>query len=196
MSDRIGIVGGTFDTIHNGHLLLARFVSEKMNLNRVLFIPAAAPPHKGHRDDIAPSSCRWTMVELALAGIDDFTASRTELDRPGPSYTVDTLRQLRRDYPDAEISLIIGSDNTHDLSSWHDPEGILGLCTIVAGTRTIDTNGLSTDSIGARVRAIDTPVIDISSTQIRQRVRAGLSVHSMVPDKVANYIHERRLYAR
>lgn len=196
MSDRIGIVGGTFDPIHNGHLLLARFVSEKMNLNRVLFIPAAAPPHKDHRDDIAPSACRWTMVELALEDIDDFTASRTELDRPGPSYTVDTLRQLRRDYPDAEIFLIIGSDNTHDLSSWHDPEGILGLCTIVAGTRTIDTNGLSTDSIGARVRAIDTPVIDISSTQIRQRVRAGLSVHSMVPDKVAHYIHERRLYAR
>ena len=167
-----------------------------MNLNRVLFIPAAAPPHKGHRDDISPSSCRWTMVELALAGIDDFTASRTELDRPGPSYTVDTLRQLRRDYPDAEIFLIVGSDNTHDLSSWHDPEGILGLCTIVAGTRTIDTNGLSTDSIGGRVRAIDTPVIDISSTQIRQRVQAGLSVHSMVPNKVANYIHERRLYAR
>ena len=166
-----------------------------MNLNRVLFIPAATPPHKDHRDDIAPSAYRWTMVELALEGIDDFEASRTELDRPGPSYTVDTLRQVRRDYPDAEIFLIIGSDNTHDLSSWHDPEGILGLCTIVAGTRTIDTGGLSTDSIGARVHAVDTPVIDISSTQIRQRVRVGLPVHSMVPDKVANYIHERRLYA-
>ena len=195
MNDRLGIVGGTFDPIHNGHLLLARFVSEKMDLDRVLFIPAATPPHKDHRDDIAPSACRWAMVEFALEGIDDFEASRSELDRPGRSYTVDTLRQLRQDHPDTEFFLIIGTDNTHDLSNWHDPEGILEMCTVVAGSRNIDTDGLGIDSIGSRVHVVDTPVIDISSTQIRQRVRAGLPLHSMIPGKVATYIHERRLYA-
>ena len=194
MNDRLGIVGGTFDPIHNGHLLLARSVSEKMNIDRVLFIPSATPPHKDHRDDIAPSDCRWAMVELALQHIEDFEASRSELDRPGRSYTVDTLRQLRQDHPDSEFFLIIGTDNTHDLVNWHDPEGILGLCTVVAGSRTIDTNGLGVDAIGARVQVVDTPVIDLSSTQIRRRVRAGLPVHSMIPDMVATYIHERRLY--
>lgn len=195
VNDRLGIVGGTFDPIHNGHLLLARFVSEEMSLDKVLFIPAATPPHKDHRDDIAPSACRLTMVELALEGIDDFEASRNELDRPGRSYTVDTLRHLHFDHPDAEFFLIIGNDNTHDLSNWHDPKGILGLCTIVAGSRTIDSGNLGLDPIGARVHVVDTPVIDISSTQIRQRIRAGRPVHSMMPDQVAAYIKERRLYS-
>ncbi len=195
MNDRLGIVGGTFDPIHHGHLLLARFVSEKMDLDKVLFIPAATPPHKDHRDDIAPSACRWAMVELALEGIDDFEASRSELDRPGRSYTVDTLRQLRFDHPDDEFFLIIGTDNTHDLSNWHDPESILGLCTVVAGSRTLDSGDPGPDTIGAQVHVVDTPVIDISSTQIRRRIRAGLPVHSMMPENVAAYIHERRLYS-
>ena len=191
---RLGVVGGTFDPIHNGHLLLARSVSEAMSLDRVLFIPAANPPHKDHRTDIASSTCRWTMVELALEGIADFEASRDELDRPGRSYTVDTLRQLHLRHPEAEIFLIIGGDNTHDLSTWHEPESILELCTVVAGSRSVSLTH-DADPIANKVYTVDTPVIDISSTQIRQRLRAGLPVHSMMPEKVAAYIHERRLYS-
>jgi len=191
---KIGFFGGTFDPIHNGHLLLARSVSEAMSLDNVLFIPAANPPHKDHRTDIAASTCRWTMVELALEGIADFEASRDELDRPGHSYTVDTLRQLHLRHPEAEIFLIIGADNTHDLSTWHEPESILELCTVVAGSRSVSL-AHDTDPIAAKVCTVDTPVIDISSTQIRQRLRAGLPVHSMMPEKVAAYIYERGLYS-
>ena len=192
---RLGVIGGTFDPIHNGHLLLARFVSEQIDLDKVLFVPAAAPPHKDHRDDIAAAASRWTMVELAVEGIGDFEASRLELDRPGRSYTVDTLRQLRRDCPGTDIFLIIGTDNTRDLSSWHDPESILDMCTVVSGSREIDAPGDNADAIAARVLVVDTPVIDISSTDIRRRVLAGLPIHSMVPDKVASFIHSRRLYS-
>ena len=195
MNRRLGVVGGTFDPIHNGHLVLARYVSEEMNLDRTLFIPAASPPHKDHRDDIAASDCRWAMVELALDGIDDFEPCRCELDRPGHSYTVDTLRQLRLKHPQAELFLVIGSDNTYDLCNWHDPEGILELCTVVAGSRSIDSRPQSIDAIGANVCIVDTPVIDISSTEIRRRLREGLPVHSMIPDKVAAYISHRRLYS-
>ena len=192
---RLGVIGGTFDPIHNGHLLLARFVSEQTGLDKVLFIPAAAPPHKNHREDIAPAASRWSMVELALEGIDDFEASRLELDRPGRSYTVDTVRQLRLDHPDVEIFLIIGTDNTRDLSSWHDPDSILEMCTVVSGSRIIDTPDGASDAVAARVLVLDTPVIDISSTEIRRRVRDGLPIHSMVPDKVASHIQARRLYS-
>ena len=132
---RLGIVGGTFDPIHIGHVLLALFVLERLSLDRMLFVPAADPPHKEARPDTAPAEDRWSMVQLAIDGLPHFQASRVELDRPGKSYTVDTLRQLRADHPDCDLHLIIGEDNIAQLSTWHDPQGILDLCTVVAGSR-------------------------------------------------------------
>ena len=191
---RLGIMGGTFDPIHAGHLLLARYLSEHIGLDRVLFIPAADPPHKESRaDDILAVEERWKMVCLALDGADEFEPSRLEMDRPGKSYTVDTLRELRRLHPGSELFLLIGADNIPDMSTWHDPHGILEHCTVVAGSRR--TRSAAGDAeFDEHVSVVDTPVIEISSTEIRERLRTGLSVRWLVPDAVEAHIRQRNLY--
>lgn len=190
---RLGIVGGTFDPIHTGHVLLALFALERLPLDRVLFVPAAYPPHKESRPDTAPAEDRWAMVQMAIDGLPHFQASRVELDRPGKSYTVDTLRQLRDDYPDYDLHLIIGEDNVSQLSTWYDPRGILELCTVVAGSRV--TADLDADSALARhIVALDTPLFQISSTEIRQRLDADLPVRYLLPESVETYIRDRKLY--
>ena len=190
----LGIMGGTFDPIHTGHLLLAQSLKEQLALDRVLFVPAADPPHKDSRDGcLIPVEDRWAMVCAALDGVPWFEPCRIEIDRPGKSYTVDTLRQLRREYPDSELFLLLGADNVVELDTWYDPEGIFELCTVVAGSRTGPPP--SSDSrLALRVTRIDTPGIDISSTGIRERVRAGRTIRWLVPDPVESYIREKRLY--
>ncbi len=190
---RLGVMGGTFDPIHIGHLLLAQFVQEKLLLDAVLFIPAADPPHKEDRSDMAPAADRLAMVELAIEGFPCFRSSRIELDRPGKSYTYDTLEQLRADCPRSELFLILGSDNSAQMATWYNPAGILELCTVVAGSRSSATAQVD-PALGRRMVSIDTPVIDLSSTQIRRRRALGLSVRAMVPDKVEGYIEEKGLY--
>lgn len=200
---RLGILGGTFDPIHCGHVVLAVAAREQLTLDRVLFVVAADPPHKDHRNDMAAAQDRWRMVELALAGTDGLEASRIELDRPGKSYTVDTLRQLHRQEPGAEIFLIIGRDNVSDMATWQDPEGILALCTVAAGSRlTPDKSagqagapGSTLPDLASRVVLLDTPVIELSSTLIRQRLRARRTIHCMVPDAVERHIAGTGLYA-
>ena len=190
---RLGIVGGTFDPIHIGHVLLALFALERLPLDRVLFVPAAYPPHKESRPDTAPVEDRWAMVRLAIEALPHFQASRVELDRPGKSYTVDTLRQLRADHPDCDLHLIIGEDNVSQLSTWYDPQGILDLCTVVAGSRV--TADLDADSALARhIVALDSPLFQISSTEIRQRLADDLPVRYLLPESVEAYIRDRKLY--
>jgi len=189
---RIGVIGGTFDPIHNGHLILARSALEEIPLEEVLFIPAADPPLKPRT--YAPAEDRLAMVEQAVAGCDDFTVSRIELDRPGKSYTVDTLQALHRTHPNAEFFFIIGSDNAAQIETWHDPEGILAQCTVVAGSRPIETTGGNPRLI-ERLRFIDTPLIELSSTQIRKRLAQGRPVRYMVPEAVEAHIREKGLYA-
>ena len=188
---RIGVIGGTFDPIHHGHLLLARFALEKIPLDEVLFIPAADPPLK--QGACAPAEERWAMVELAVAGCADFAASRLELDRPGKSYTVETLRLLHQRHPHAELFFIIGSDNIGQLDAWHDLEGILAHCTVVAGTRLGEVTG--DPKLLSRLRFIDTPLIELSSTEIRTRRAAGLPIRYMVPEAVEAHILAKGLYA-
>ena len=189
---RIGVIGGTFDPIHNGHLILARSALEEIPLEEVLFIPAADPPLKP--GTYAPAEDRLAMVEQAVAGCDDFAVSRIELDRPGKSYTVDTLHVLHRTHPDAEFFFIIGSDNATQIETWHDPEGILAQCTVVAGSRPIETTGGNPRLI-ERLHFIDTPLIELSSTQIRKRLAQGRPVRYMVPEAVEVHIREKGLYA-
>ncbi len=191
---RLGMMGGTFDPIHTGHLLLAQFLKEHLALDRVLFVPAADPPHKESRGGgLLPVEDRWEMVCAALAGSPDFEPCRIEIDRPGKSYTVDTLRQLRRQYPGSELFLLLGADNVAELDTWYDPEGIFELCTVVAGSRA--GPGPPWDSpLAGRVTLVDTPVIDISSTGIRERVSAGLPIRWLVPRPVESYIRENGLY--
>ena len=188
---RVGLIGGTFDPIHNGHVLLAQFALEKIPLNRILFIPAADPPHK---DCVYVSaSARMQMVSLAVADMESVFVSKIELDRSGKSFTVDTLRQLCKQNPNDSYYLIIGDDNVSQISSWHDPEGIFELCTVVVGNRTI------TDRVGKkqfldRMTLLDTPLFELSSTEIRQRLITGRSVKGMIPESVESYIKEQGLY--
>lgn len=189
MGERLGILGGTFDPVHNGHLLLARSLHERLRLDRVLFIPAADPPHK--ETSAASAEQRYAMVCLAVRGIDSFSVSPIELERDGPSYTIDTLRQLGVDHPEAHLYLLIGSDNVADLSSWVDPEGILALATVVAGARTIEAQPAP---LAARIQQLDTPTVDISSTWIRKKLLEGQSIQGLVPDAVDHYIVEHNLY--
>ena len=188
---RIGVIGGTFDPIHHGHLLLARFALEQIPLDEVLFIPAADPPLK--QGAYAPAEERWAMVELAIADCPDFVASRLELDRPGKSYTVETLRLLHQLYPRVELFFIIGTDNIGQLDEWHDLEGIFAQCTVVVGARPGEVVG--DPKLLARLRCIDTPLIELSSTEIRTRRAAGLSIRYMVPEAVEGHILAKGLYA-
>ncbi|MFA6108328.1 MAG: nicotinate-nucleotide adenylyltransferase [Candidatus Latescibacterota bacterium] len=191
--ERLGVMGGTFDPIHVGHVLLALWARERLPLDRVLFVPAADPPHKETRPDMAPAADRWVMVERAIAGFPGFAASRLELDRPGKSYTVETLRTLRTEYPDSRLYLVIGEDNVAQLPSWHDPRTILELCTVVAGTRA--SAGLAGDTELARqVILLGSPVFEVSSTEVRRRLAAGKPVRYLVPDAVLDYIAARGLY--
>lgn len=191
--ERLGVLGGSFDPIHSGHVLLAQFVRERVALDRVLFIPAADPPHK--LECLAPAADRLAMVELAIQDFPYFQTSRLELERPGKSYTIDTLRHLRAAWPDSHLYLIIGTDNVAQLSTWHDPHGILELCTVVAGSRLADQEGADPELV-ARMVFVDTPVIQFSSTQIRQRLGQGLPIRYLVPEAVEAYIRQRGLYQR
>ena len=193
--ERLGVIGGTFDPIHIGHVLLALFTMERIPLDSALFVPAAVPPHKPPRSDMAPAEDRWRMVEMAIDGLPGFHASRIELERPGKSYTIDTLRHLRATHPGSELYLIIGEDNATQLSTWHDPQGILELCTVVAGSRI--TSSLDAGSeLARRIVPVDTPLFQISSTEIRQRLARGLPIRYLVPEKVEAYIREKKLYCQ
>ena len=188
---RIGVIGGTFDPIHHGHLLLARFALEQIPLDEVLFIPAADQPLK--QGAYAPAEERWAMVELAIADCPDFAASRLELDRPGKSYTVETLRLLHQLYPRAALFFVIGEDNVGQLDAWYDLEGIFAQCTVVVGARPSEVVG--DPKLLARLHFIDTPLIELSSTEIRTRRAAGLPIRYMVPEAVEAHILAKGLYA-
>lgn len=191
MAERLGILGGSFDPVHVGHVLLARAMTEQLPLDRVLFVPAADPPHK--QDLIASAEDRLEMVRLALAHLDRFAPSRVELDRDGPSYMVDTLHELGSQHRDSELFLIIGDDNVADLSTWHYPEGILELATVVSGAR-VAAGGSEDARFADQIQRLPTPAYGISSTDIRQRLRRDLSIRYLVPEAVEAYISHHRLY--
>lgn len=191
---RLGILGGTFDPIHLGHLLLARFSADFLALDEILFMPAAVPPHKEVDSVSASPDDRWKMTELALEGTADFTASLLEIERSGPSYTVDTLHQLHRLRPHCSFYWIIGADNVAPMHTWYQTHEILQLCTVVAGARTTFAKEPGDDVLEEQIVRLETPLIELSSTQIRRRVQEGLSIRFMVPAPVEEYIHQKGLY--
>lgn len=195
----IGVLGGTFDPIHNGHLIIADEARLKLGLAQVIFVPAGEPWLKGHRT-IAPGAHRLEMIKLAIAPNPFFRTSTVDLDRAGPSYTVDTLTDLRRELGEANFYFILGVDALADLPTWKEPAKIMEMCQLVGvrrpecGELDLDTLERSIPGISSRIILLDNTLIDISSTAIRERVAAGLPITDLIPDAVARYIAEQGLY--
>jgi nicotinate-nucleotide adenylyltransferase len=197
---RLGIFGGTFDPVHWGHLVMADQCREQCGLDQVWFLPAGLPPHKTGAA-ISSGKERAEMLEFAVAGQAEFLVNRMEFSRPGKSYTVDTLGELHARHPDDELFFLIGGDSLHDLPSWREPDKVVELATVVAvnrGDRPLPDEKELTAHLGpgiaARVKLVTMPGMDLSSTDIRQRVREGKSIRFMVPRAVEAYIAEHKLY--
>jgi nicotinate-nucleotide adenylyltransferase len=195
---RIGILGGTFNPPHLGHLVCAQEAYLQLALDQVMLIPARIPPHKPVDDEPGPEH-RLALCRLAVEGDERFTVSALEVDRPGPSYTVDTLEELHSQAPENELFLILGGDVAAGLPYWREPERVLSFATVAVAKRrgtsksAVD-QALSSIRGGDRVQFFPMPRIGISSTQVRRRARAGVSIKYIVPDAVASYIEEHGLY--
>jgi len=196
---RIGVLGGTFDPIHYGHLAAAEEARAKLNLQKVVFVVAGIPPHKLD-EEITPAEDRYAMVELAIASNPHFSLSRVDMDRPGPSYTVDTIQFLRQQWgEDTEIFFIMGMDSLLEIETWHQPQRLIQLCRLVAVERPgfvpdLERLEAAMPGITARTEIIDMPEVDISSTDLQRRVRQGLPIKYQVPPEVEEYIYQHRLY--
>lgn len=196
----MGILGGTFNPPHIGHLICAQEALVCLELDTVVWIPAGVPPHREVEDDPG-AEARYEMCELAVSADERFSLSRIEIDREGPSYTADTLRAMRSDASsDDELFLILGGDQAASLRSWHEPEEVLSLATIAVVERT----GWPRPAIGVRLSGLrgaerlvffDMPRVDVSSSMVRRRAREGKPIRYLVPDGVANYIGAQSLYA-
>ncbi|MCH7786427.1 MAG: nicotinate-nucleotide adenylyltransferase [Chloroflexi bacterium] len=197
---KVGVFGGTFDPIHVGHLIVAEEARGRLGLDEVLFVPAGQPWFKAG-DGVTEARHRMAMVELAIASNPCFRASDIEIGRAGPTYTVETLIELREQLgPDSEIYLILGLDSLQEIDRWRSPERVFELATVVGMSRPgcADLDAKRLDSIfpGAsdRVMMLDGPLIDISATDLRRRVSEGLSIKYRVPESVEAYIYEHGLY--
>ena len=198
----IGVLGGTFDPVHSGHLVIAEEARLRFDLNKVLFVPTGQPWLKTNRD-ITPAVHRTEMVKLAIAGNASFELSTVEIDRPGSSFSVDTVAALQQQSGGgAKIFFLVGWDSLAELPQWHEPARLIQLCKLVAVTRPgfsrPDLKSLekSIPGITKSVVWLDIPPINISSSDIRDRVVQGLSIHDLMPDNVESYIAENKLYLK
>jgi nicotinate-nucleotide adenylyltransferase len=199
---RIGIFGGTFDPVHLGHLIVAEQCREQARLDEVLFIPAARPPHKQERE-LTPFGQRVEMLSLAIAGQPAFRVDELEKDRPGPSYTVDTLEQIKSRRTDADLYLILGADTLHDLPHWYEPARVALLAELLVVPRS-DWLMLSEaelrkllhlpGDVPLRMQMVHVPTIGIASRDLRRRAAEGRSLRYFVPRAVEAYVQDKRLY--
>jgi nicotinate-nucleotide adenylyltransferase len=199
---RLGVFGGSFDPVHYGHLLLAEYCREECRLDAVWFLPAAVPPHKRQRE-LTAAQDRIEMLELAMAGQPAFAVSRYETDRGGVNYTVDTLTHFQEEDPHREMFFLLGADMLHELSTWHQPQRVCELAVLVVVRR----SGVAGPDLGClagvvspprveliRRHQVEMPEIGISSSEIRRRVAAGLSIRYQTPRAVEAYIETHGLY--
>jgi nicotinate-nucleotide adenylyltransferase len=185
-------MGGTFDPIHHGHLVAASEVSHRFGLDEVIFVPTGEPWQKSARQ-ASPAEDRYLMTVVATASNPRFSVERVDIDRPGATYTVDTLRDLRRKYPEAELFFITGADALAQILSWHQAEELFELAHFVGVTRPGYELGDEHLPVGA-VTLVEVPAMAISSTECRERVKQGRPVWYLVPDGVVQYISKRCLY--
>ena len=195
---KIGLMGGTFNPVHNAHLEIAKSAKKQYNLDEVIFMTSGNPPHKWDKD-ILDAKTRHKMVELAIAGIDCFYASDYEVKKTEYSYSAKTLEWLKEKNPYDKIYFMVGEDSLEYIDKWYHPEIILSLCTILVYPRTNMENLKKTvydikEKLGGEIYIIDAPVYDISSTDIRARIRDNMDVSDMLNEKVLDYIIEKGLY--
>jgi len=198
---KVGVLGGSFNPVHTGHLAMARFTKEALLLDEILFIPANSPPHKALDEGGVSTKDRVEMLRLALEGERDFALCDIEVRRRGKSYTVDTLTELSKNNPDAKFYLIVGSDMLLYFEKWFRFREIFSLCTVVALSRKDEDKKKIKDyqkylwtRYQAEVLVLENPVLEVSSTEIREKVRLGLSCFADVPPKVCDYISQKGLY--
>jgi nicotinate-nucleotide adenylyltransferase len=196
---RTGIFGGTFDPIHVGHLAAAEVARAELGLARVVFVPAARPPHKDAV--VAPAEDRLAMVRLAVADNPAFEVSDAEVRRPGPSFTVDTLRTLAGEQPSQELFYLLGSDSLLDLPTWHDPEGLCRLATFAVllrpgwpRARLEAWHAAQPPGRRPRMVVVEVPALDVASRDLRRRLALGRTVRYLLPEAVRTYALERGLY--
>jgi nicotinate-nucleotide adenylyltransferase len=199
MIRRLGILGGTFDPVHYGHLVAAQEACYQLELDQVLFVPAGMPPHKPARP-VSTARHRLRMIELAIAGRPCFSLSRVDVDRPGPHYTADMLQLLKDEWgPGTTLFFIEGADALGDILDWYQPQRIVELAEFAV----VDRVGVELDlgrleqhlpGLSARLHRVQMPLLDISSTDLRQRVREGRPISYLMPDEVMAYILEHELY--
>lgn len=195
---RVGILGGTFDPIHHGHLVAAQEVYYRLKLDKVYFVPAGHPPHKP-RQNITPPEKRVEMVRLAIGHHEGFEISRVDVDRPGPSYTIETLELLKQAWPETQLYFIMGMDSLSDFLAWHAPNRIIALTRLAVVSRPhyeADLQSLE-KALPHLVENIDwvpMPWMEISSTDLQRRVREGAPIRYLVPPAIESYIQKNNLY--
>jgi nicotinate-nucleotide adenylyltransferase len=193
MAIRLGVMGGTFNPVHHGHLVAASEVASRFELDEVAFVPSGRPWQK-ENVDVAPAEHRYLMTVIATASNPRFWVSRVDIDRPGPTYTTDTLRDLRAERPDADLFFITGADALEQILSWKNADELFELAHFVGVTRpgyTLSDAHLPRDTVSM----VDVPAMAISSSTCRERVRTGQPIWYLVPDGVVQYIGKHRLYS-
>ncbi len=197
---KVGILGGTFDPPHIGHLVIAQEAMNYLQLSQVVFVPTRQPPHKP-TDEITPIDLRLDMVRLAIARNPRFTLSRVDVDRKGPTYTVDTMRILRRQYGEGtDLYFIMGMDSLVNLPTWYEPAVLIRLCWLAVLNRPgyradLDELERKLPGIRERVIFIPSPALEVSATDLQRRVRHGEPIDHLVPEAVCAFIHEHGLYS-
>jgi len=198
-TNRIGLFGGTFDPPHLGHLILASEAQSQLELDRLLWILTPEPPHKQDQE-ITPVEDRLAMVQLAIADNAAFELSRVELDRPGPHYTLDTIKLISQQNPGSDIVPVIGEDSLRDLPSWHEPQQIVYACHWIGVMRrpndesNLDELERELPGISSKIHYVDAPLLEIASREIRSRIASGRSVRYYLPTAVNEYIEHHHLY--
>lgn len=195
MTKRVGIMGGTFDPIHHGHLVAASEVAARFHLDKVIFVPTGEPWQKMDKQ-VSSAEDRYLMTVIATASNPRFEVSRVDIDRQGPTYTIDTLSDIAAEYPDAELFFMTGADALANILSWKQWDKLFSMATFVGVTRpgyAIDGTAVPAEYRDL-VKIMEIPAMAISSTSCRRRARAGLPVWYLVPDGVVQYIHKRGLY--
>ena len=192
---RIGVFGGAFNPPHVGHLVCAQEAHAQLELDVVVWVPVGRAPHREIPQDPGPE-VRFEMCEFATAADERFGLSRIEIDRDGPSYTADTLRELRERTPEDELVLILGGDQAAALPTWHEPDEVMRLAVVGVAERAGSDRARVEQAIGGRaeLRFFEMPRIDVSSTMVRERAASGRPIRYLVPDKVANFIGAQSLY--